>query len=838
VRNSSIYTEFRKKVNTYIKILTAIVISFSLQKYCNAQIVPDITLSTQSSQVVNSTPNIQLIGGGALRGSNLLHSFSQFNINNGSAAYFLDPGVRNIVGRVTGASPSDIKGLLGVRGNANLYLINPQGFIFGPNSKLDLNGALTITTGSSLGFDKGYIFDTLNANGVPLLELGNPSLINYNNNHSGTIQINGSGQTLFQAGNIFSPVAGFGQSINGILTRPGKQVSLLGGEILFNGGVLTSPSGNVTIGAIGQGKVNLKTNNGVINFDFSNISDFKNLSLTNKSIIDTSGLGLGITNVFAKNLLISDGSLIINSNLSTSSAIPGGLININLAGDLDIQGISSKNSLLQNGQIPRGIVSQTFFGNGADISIVTNNLTLSDSSGLISSTFGSGKGGTIFIKDNSTKILGGSSYGVSSLGSLLLTTSAGVGPAGEIKLNTNNLLVQDGGYLISAAFGAGQGGNVFLNASNIVLAGGIIIPQSLTFNPSSIASTTISSGNAGNLEIATNNLSIKDGARVTASTLSSGQAGKVTINANNIDLYGAGPTLLGLPNPSSIDSSAVKVGPFLQYVFNLPASSQNLTGNSGELNINTKSLNIAYGASIAVENDGTGNAGRILINAQNVNLNDGIISSTTAGGNGGNTTINADILTLRNSSINSTARFFGSGGNTTIVAQGIAGDYKSTISANAEKGFGGNIDITTKALIFPLQNITATSQNGLAFNGTVNIKSVNFTPLKSVEVKPNNFVQPSLNICNPTQGQSFRITAANLPDEVDDLKETSSNSNSTKLPYIIDKKGHKIPFVRMQGFVVKSNGMAETVAYNNSAFGGAYVSKLCRIFSTQNALKN
>ena len=260
-----------------------------------AQIVPDNSLGAQSAVIQNSAPNIQLIGGGALRGSNLLQSFSQLNVNNGSAAYFVDPGVANIVARVTGSNQSTILGLLGVKGNANLFLINPQGFLFGPNAKLNVNRALTISTGNSLEFSSGYIFDTLNTNNLPSINIGNPSAINYNGNSSASIQVYGTGQNLFQAGNIFSPVTGFGQSTSGLIFSPGKQVSLLGGSILFNGGIITAPSGNVTIAAIDQGKINLNNISGLLTFDYSNVAGFKDIALTNQSLIDTSGLGYGTT---------------------------------------------------------------------------------------------------------------------------------------------------------------------------------------------------------------------------------------------------------------------------------------------------------------------------------------------------------------------------------------------------------------------------------------------------------------------------------------------------------------------------------------------------------------
>lgn len=75
--------------------------------YAKAQIIPDNTLGTESSVVTpnvltNNTPSDQ-IDGGAIRGSNLFHSFQQFNIDAGRGAYFTSPsGIKNILSRVTG----------------------------------------------------------------------------------------------------------------------------------------------------------------------------------------------------------------------------------------------------------------------------------------------------------------------------------------------------------------------------------------------------------------------------------------------------------------------------------------------------------------------------------------------------------------------------------------------------------------------------------------------------------------------------------------------------------------------------------------------------------------
>ena len=72
---------------------------------------------------------------GAIRGENLFHSFEQFAIQSGLRVDFTNPaGIENIFSRVTGGSASEILGTLGVEGSANLFLMNPNGIVFGNNA--------------------------------------------------------------------------------------------------------------------------------------------------------------------------------------------------------------------------------------------------------------------------------------------------------------------------------------------------------------------------------------------------------------------------------------------------------------------------------------------------------------------------------------------------------------------------------------------------------------------------------------------------------------------------------------------------------------------------------
>ncbi|MGH2416665.1 MAG: filamentous hemagglutinin N-terminal domain-containing protein, partial [Microcystaceae cyanobacterium] len=138
-----------------------------------AQIVPDGTLGSESSTVkqdnINGFPS-DVIEGGAARGANLFHSFSEFNVGEGRGAYFANPAaIENILSRVTGGNLSNILGTLGVLGNANLFFINPNGIVFGPNARLDLRGSFVASTADSLLFENGFEFSASNPQAPPLL---------------------------------------------------------------------------------------------------------------------------------------------------------------------------------------------------------------------------------------------------------------------------------------------------------------------------------------------------------------------------------------------------------------------------------------------------------------------------------------------------------------------------------------------------------------------------------------------------------------------------------------------------------------------------------------------
>ena len=86
--------------------------------------------------------------------------FEEFSIREGREVYFANPEeISNIFSRITGSNISEI---LGVKGAANLFLINPNGIVFGENATVEVGGSFIATTAEKVYFEDGAIWNIPN----------------------------------------------------------------------------------------------------------------------------------------------------------------------------------------------------------------------------------------------------------------------------------------------------------------------------------------------------------------------------------------------------------------------------------------------------------------------------------------------------------------------------------------------------------------------------------------------------------------------------------------------------------------------------------------------------
>ncbi|MGL5063085.1 MAG: filamentous hemagglutinin N-terminal domain-containing protein [Microcoleus sp.] len=745
-----------------------------------AQIVPDTTLPNNSTVTIDG--NTDIINGGTSASNNLFHSFREFSVPTGGTAFFNNSiEVQNIITRVTGSSISNIDGILKANGTANLFLLNPNGIIFGENARLMLGGSFLASTADSLIFADGTQFSAKNPQTTPLLTISVP--IGLQLGTANPIIVRGPGQNLIPDEETGAIVRG--DETVGLAVETGRSLVLAGGDIQLQGGNLTAPAGRISLLAVRNGEVRTANSESLLTSDIVPLaaSSFGNIEMSQKATVDASGTWGGDIQLAGGNIRLTEGATVLSL---TREAEPGGNLSVTAAEAIEITGSPE-------GQ-PSGFLLETIGeGDGGNLQISARSLLLRDGGQATTSTFGNGRARNVRVDVSELiEAVGTTPDGIPS-GLFAQTQSAGA--AGNLTINTGRLLVSDGAQVSTITSGAGKAGDLQVNASeSIVISGG---------NEQGTAILTQvepkATGEGGNLTLATRQLIVRDGAQISSSTLSAGQGGTVTVTARDLaELRGSssngfsssivtqvdGETATGNGGNVTVETRQLRVldgaqisagtrgigsggdvtvkasesvelsgvsslidsetnNPFTSGLFARTRGS----GNAGGVNIFTDRLTVRNGAEAAVDaRSGGGNAGNLEIRSREIRLLDrGVLTAETFAGEGGNIRINASNIQMRgNSRISTsagTAQAPGSGGNININTDTLAGVRNSDISANSFEGTGGRIEINAQAV---LGFQTPTRQDLAAQLGTDNLTEFDPQDLSSSEITAISLTNPNL----------------------------------------------------------------------------------------------
>lgn len=757
-----------------------------------AQITVDNTVGTQK---IISEDGTFIIRGGEPRGDNLFHSFEQFSVPNGAIADFKNSSSINyIINRVTGSSLSNIEGTIRANGTASFILINPNGITFGPNAQINIKGSFLATTAEGITFADGVQFNATNAQPNPLLTMSVPVGLQFGSN-PGTIVNQAENLVPSETrGTTFAFVGGNINFSGAILelsqgrielgsVGSNSQVQLITSDIGFELGYegvnnfqdISLSQESIITGDIlpvvqVQGR-NIVLKQSLIGSRIDEDGEIEPLETNSDLIVNASesleiigsttgefNQQVGLVTAVRENTLGDGGDIIVNTKklvLRDGGVISAGTAGEGNSGSLEINALDSI-QLIGTGFFEPSFLGTTTFrgedsppivGNGGAIVINTKHLILQDGGQITAVTTSNGNAGTIDI--NATELVQVSGSGrVEARDAISLsriTSESGFGDLGEpgnglggnVHINTNQLIVTDGGIISAASLGQGNSGNLNITANSIFLN-----------NQGTITASSQGTGDAGNLIMNTDQLTLNDRSEVTVRSIGTGDAGNVNIIANSI---------------------------FLENQGEITASSEG-TGNAGNLNINTDQLTVNERSEVAVRTIGTGQGGNLTVNARFISL-DGksqltatsealtletalelgldpdILELDNALANAGNLTITTNNLRVNNDSQVTVSSFgLGDAGNINVQAQNIFLDNSSRLSAETASGEGGNINLDVDQLLNLRRNstisTTAGTAEGLGNGGNIDINTLFIitVPTENSDIVANAFLGRGGNI--------------------------------------------------------------------------------------------
>lgn len=642
-------------------VAIAAALTHSYSQLVSAQIIPDGSLGTNSSVVVPESTTRDRIDGGVRQNTTLFHSFQDFNIETNNSVYFTNPAdIEAIFTRVTGTDLSQLDGTLGVLGSADLFLLNPNGIVFGPNSQLDISGSFTTSTATSFEWSNGSSFSAVNPAMPPTLTVSlTPGLQQgLSESSAGIIQ---SGQlTVGQDFNLFagnldlqgqleagqdlrltaadtvrlrdSASEPFGAIAGRNLTIAGNQIDIFAlnhpDSGLISGAdlVLRSPhpvSGDARYWSGGNFKV--ETNNGQlsslvspadpvirtlgdVSFDTYTGSSLHILAggQVNINAITVDRTEVGITNGdFLQDVVqLSNGNTIrIDGSLQPTLDIRAGIDPAEI-GTPGILGITPPDSFTPAIPSP-GSTAPT----QANISV--GDIIITPPNGLVFLTTNYAPnpsltgGGIILTGILNTRGSGGDGGDIviDSRDTILLSTRVDTSPAGFFSGDAGNVTLLAQGDIDMPVTGkinaiGLQGGAITFNSQeDITFTGGVGTDGNIL----TLSTTDAPEARGGDIKIFGRSISMLEGAQITSRTFDTARSGDVTLQATEqITLVGTDST--GFP---------VLLGSFVL---------DDASGEAGNVLLETPNLQVLKGAQVAAFTRGSGNAGNLTVIAQSVEV--------------------------------------------------------------------------------------------------------------------------------------------------------------------------------------------------------------------------
>ncbi|WP_080187440.1 filamentous hemagglutinin N-terminal domain-containing protein, partial [Salmonella enterica] len=650
---------------------------------------------------------------------NMATNWHSFDIGKNNTVQFVQPNSSSVaLNRVTGASGSQIMGTL--KANGQVFILNPNGVLFGKNARVDVGGLVASTKNiSTTDFMKGQY--TLSGSGNP-----------------GAQVVNQGSLTTSKGGYIV--LAGERVSNSGTVTTPSGKTILAAGKTvtlqLDNGGLTSVSVNGSVVNALVENQGLISATNGQVYLTAKGQDMLLNTVVNNSGTVEAKGLanrgGEIVLNGGDSGVVSQSGHLLADSQTGQGGKITLEGQNIHLAGG----SLTTATGKTGGGEVYVGGGWQ-----GQDSHIKNASKVVMDKAATVDvSATENGNGGTAVLwSDDYTNFRG----------TVLAKGGAKSGDGGRVETSSHRNLQASGA--VDASARAGHGGEWLLDPTDVTIVGagadtGI---DSATADGTDIFTPTASGGQILNSSIV-NQLNAGTSVTVkTSGTDTDGETGNITVNANIIKTAGTDAKLTLLADNNISTGDNVSIGATTGKL-NLDLLAGNTTNNASislgkfiNISLNGGDLladagNSASGVSLTFMNNGKIKGGNVTLNlsrglggyAYNVNAdNDLTINGSVTGSTGWGAvlgfTAGGKLAMNSPGSISLQANDPGNGGGRVLISgdKGVTLNAAAgTVTLNAAKAATNGVNITSGNGAVSITNMVQDGSNGMTLTNA-NISS-------------------------------------------------------------------------------------------------------------------
>lgn len=458
-----------------LNILVAVAMFFNYSGFSYAVDLPQV------STVVAGTADFSTVGNtmNITASDRAIINYNQFNIGAQNTVNFIQPSSTAVaLNRVIGAQASSIYGALNA--NGRIFLVNPNGILFAPGSRVDAAGLIASTMGiSNANFLNGnYSFERNGANG----------------------SVNNQGQIMIRNGGYLGLFAPEVRNSGSVLADMGT-VMLASGEAAT---VNLDDNADVSV-VVDPGQVTGITNSGTIRADGGKVLlTAKSLNTIFDNAINNTGL------IQANSLEGKNGEIYLTANgrvdLAGTVNAQGGEVTVNAAG-ADLSGIMRANEInitansqalhlgdvINSGSVTISDVGDIFFD--GNYILQSGNLTINAGTGPVPS----GESGNVYQATGKTIAVYGD-LTITAMGAVLENIISG----NDISISVTNAVALNGLMIANH--------DVSITAGSIAVNSDIVARNNISLNAvGDVVQAGTSEMIAGNdVSISGNDLTLND----------------------------------------------------------------------------------------------------------------------------------------------------------------------------------------------------------------------------------------------------------------------------------------------------------------------------------------